>query len=253
MPRFFVRQEQIEGDIITLTGDDAHHVARSLRMAVGDAITVCDMQATEYDCRIVEFASDRLVTLKILSRERAQTEPPMRITLLQALPKGDKLDTVIQKAVECGASEIVPFESERCVARVKQDAEERKTERRQRIALEAAKQSGRSAMPVVRQTVSFERALDIAKESQVCLFCYEGDGTQPIGRILRQKLVANDRGEYPSVAVIIGSEGGFSQREAACADEAGLVRTGLGVRILRAETAPIFALSCVVCFSELMD
>lgn len=253
MPRFFVRQDQIDEDNIILTGDDAHHVARSLRMAVGDSITVCDMQATEYDCRITEFVSDRLVTLKILSSKSALTEPPMKITLFQALPKGDKLDTVIQKAVECGASEIVPFESERCVAKVKQDAEERKTERRQRIALEAAKQCGRSVMPLVRQTVSFDRALEIAKESQICLFCYEGDGTQPIGKILQQKLIENENGEYPSVAVIVGSEGGFSQEEAICADRAGLLRTGLGSRILRAETAPIFALSCVVCFSELMD
>ena len=251
MPRFFVRQERIENGIVTLTGDDAHHIARSLRMAVGESITVCDMQANEYECRIIEFEDDVAVRAEILSVSRSDTEPPLKITLFQALSKGDKLDTVIQKAVECGVWRIVPFESERCVVKVKAEAEERKTDRRRRIAAEAAKQCGRSILPDVTATVSFERALQMAGESQIGLFCYEGDGTLALGRVLEQRLVADAEGRYPDVAVVIGSEGGFSIAEAELAKSSGLLPIGLGKRILRTETAPVFALSCIVCKAEL--
>ncbi len=252
MPRFFVRQDQIENGVITLTGDDAHHIARSLRMAVGETVTVCDMQANEYTCRIAEFEDDVRVSAEILSVTRSETEPPLRITLFQALSKGDKLDTVIQKAVECGVWRIVPFESERCVVKVKADAEERKTERRRRIAAEAAKQCGRSIVPEVTPTVLFADALNMAIESKLRLFCYEGDGTQPLGRVLAERLVSDADGRYPDVAVVIGSEGGFSVDEARRAQEAGLLPIGLGKRILRTETAPVFALSCIICAAELM-
>ena len=251
MPRFFVRQERIDNGIVTLTGDDAHHIARSLRMAVGESITVCDMQANEYECRIIEFEDDVAVRAEILSVSRSDTEPPLKITLFQALSKGDKLDTVIQKAVECGVWRIVPFESERCVVKLKAEAEERKTERRRRIAAEAAKQCGRSILPDVTATVSFDRALEMAGESQIGLFCYEGDGTLALGRVLEQRLVADAEGRYPDVAVVIGSEGGFSIAEAELAKSSGLLPIGLGKRILRTETAPVFALSCIICKAEL--
>ena len=215
MPRFFVRADQVAGEEILLRGEDAHHIARSLRMAVGEEITVCDMQGNEYQCRIAEFDEDREVRVSILSLRNAENEPPCRIRLFQALPKGDKLDTVIQKAVECGAAEIVPFESERCVVRMKPEAEERKTERRCRIATEAAKQCGRSLLPVVHPTVSFERMLSMARESDLCLFCYEGDGTIPLGELLLEHPELRAGGA--SIAVIIGSEGGFSIREAQAA------------------------------------
>lgn len=251
MPRFFVRQDAVGDGRVTLSGDDAHHIARSLRMAVGESITICDMQGNEYSCRISSFEDDVRVYAEILSVSHSQTEPPCKITLLQALSKGDKLDTVIQKAVECGVYEIIPFESERCVVRVKEDSEDRKTERRGRIAEEAAKQCGRGILPRVRRTVSFEEALRLASESTVRLFCYEGDGTEPLGAVLSRELVPDGDGNFPDVAVMIGSEGGFSVCEAERARESGMMPVGLGKRILRTETAPIFALSCIVCKTEL--
>ena len=249
MPRFFIRQDQINENTVTLKGDDAHHIARSLRMAVGDEMTVCDMQGYEYKCRISGFESDTFVYADIVSTLKADTEPPCHITLFQALSKGDKLDSVIQKAVECGACRIVPFESERCVVRVKGDSEERKTERRRRIAHEAAKQCGRGVLPEVLETVSFDRALAMAKEADVLLFCYEGDGTEPLGRILAEVFAEPDR--TPSISVIVGSEGGFSIDEAERARQSGARMTGLGKRILRTETAPVFVLSCICCAAEL--
>ena len=249
MPRFFVRQNQIEDGVITVLGEDAHHIARSLRMAVGEELTVCDMHGNEYRGPIVSFEEDRAVRMRLEAQRASANEPPCLIRLFQALPKGDKMDTVIQKAVECGVGEIIPFESERCVVKSKADAEEKKTERRRRIATEAAKHCGRSVIPEVHPTVSFSRMLSMAASCDLKLFCYEGDGTRPLGGLLKEA-TANG---FSSVAVVIGSEGGFSQREVSAAIEAGLQMTGLGKRILRTETASGFVLACICCATELQN
>ena len=251
MPRFFIRQNQIEENKIRILGDDAHHISRSLRMAVGESITVCDMQGIEYDCRLVEFNEEDVVA-EIISQKASENEPTCIVKLYQALPKGDKLDTVIQKAVECGVSEITPFESERCIVRIKPEAEEKKTARRARISEEAAKQCGRSVIPEVRASVSFDEMLERASQCNVVFFCYEGDGTKPLGTLLplldEFKAI---KGVYPTVAVVVGSEGGFSLAEVEKARNKGFLLTGLGKRILRTETAPLFILSSIVCFTEL--
>lgn len=246
MPRFFVKPEQIFEDRVVIEAEDAHHIARSLRMATGESLTVCDTQGYEYDCRISSFEGDRAVYAEILEKRRSEREPSCRIRLFQALPKGDKLDTVIQKAVECGVSEIIPFESERCIVKRRADGEERKNERRARIAAEAAKQCGRSVIPAVKPTIDFCQMLESASESALCLFCYEGEGTKPLGRIL-----AEHGNGASDIAVVIGSEGGFSPEEAETAQARGMQMTGLGKRILRTETASSFVLACLVCATEL--
>ncbi len=246
MPRFFVTSSQIANGVVTIMGDDARHISRALRMAAGECITVCDMQKNEYECELFSFLPDR-VQARVLTCVRSNTEPPVRVTLYQALPKGDKFDSVIQKAVECGASRIVPFESERCVVRVKPDSEVHKTERRCRIALEAAKQCGRGVVPEVLPTVSYESMLLQASQQDLVLFCYEGDGTKPLGQLLRETRPKADA----SVAIVIGSEGGFSLREVQQANDKGFLLAGLGPRILRTETASGFALACISCMLEL--
>lgn len=250
MPRFFVRQERVSNGYISIIGEDAHHIARSLRMAAGEEITVCDMQGNEYNCKITSFDEDREVTVEILSQKSSENEPKAFITLYQALPKGDKLDTIIQKAVECGASKIVPFQSERCVVKIKNDNENKKNERRQRISAEAAKQCGRSVIPEVCNSISFKEALSAAKDNDLILFCYEGDGTTSLGSILKNSF-SNENTAPKSIAIFVGSEGGFSINEAKLAKSCGAVMTGLGKRILRTETASGFVLACLVCFLEL--
>ena len=247
MPRFFVASEQIGENEITILGADAHHISRSLRMAAGECITVMDSAGHQYQCRLRSFYEGRVVA-DILSTEKADTEGPFRITLYQALPKGDKLDSVIQKSVECGVHTVVPFESERCVVRAKPEAEEKKRERRCRIAKEAAKQCGRGVLPTVKNTVSFAEMLHLAAGADLPLFCYEGEGTVPLGRVLAEKKPQAGA----EIALIVGSEGGFSLTEAEAAVAAGCLPVGLGKRILRTETAPIFALSCISCLSELL-
>ena len=246
MPRFFIRKDQIENGKVTLLGDDAHHISRSLRMAVGEKITVSDMQKNEYECVLSEFLSDRVLA-DIISEKKCDTEPPYIAELYQALPKGDKLDTVIQKAVECGVSSITTFMSERCIAKEKGD-EENKLRRRAKIALEAAKQSGRGMIPEVKPTVSFAEMLKSASEADIKLFCYEGDGTRSMREYLgeaKNSFYIENEGTLPKISIIVGSEGGFSLAEVEKAKAAGFVPVGLGKRILRTETAPLFVLSCL--------
>ncbi len=244
MPRFFLSASNISDGFVTVTGDDAFHISRSLRMRAGEHITVCDMQKIEYDCELCEFGAD-YVRAKVISEKPSDTEPPYEIRLYQALPKSDKLDVIIQKSVESGASEIIPFESERCVARADTDIrkEEKKLERRQRIANEAAKQCGRGILPVVRTPMKYREMLASAMESELVLFFYEGDDTVPLRQFLAERFPT---GEIPkSISVIIGSEGGFSISEVDAARVAGADICGLGRRILRCETASGFALACL--------
>ncbi len=245
MPRFFVQSNQIADGVVTLFGDDAHHISRSLRMAAGEQITVCDMQKTEYECELTAFLPD-CVKAQVLSQRHSETEPFYSAHIFQALPKGEKLDSIIQKSVECGAVSLTTFESERCVVRVKAEAEDKRVERRQRIALEAAKQCGRGVVPTVASTISFSKMLQQASVCTVPLFCYEGEGTQPLSKVLKEKLTPlKDQRVSPTVSVVIGSEGGFSPEEAERAVAAGMIPVGLGKRILRTETAASFVLACL--------
>jgi len=250
MPRFFLSASNIADGIVTVKGDDAVHISRSLRMRVGEHITICDMQKIEYDCELIEFTSDAAVA-RIVSSHPSDTEPPYEIRVFQALPKSDKLDVIIQKSVESGAAVIVPFESERTVVRIDGDLrkEEKKLERRLRIALEAAKQCGRGTVPTVKLPMKFGTMLDEAKKSELTLFFYEGDGTVPLRKYLEQAYPGDKKPE--SISVIIGSEGGFSLSEVEAAKNAGCVICGLGKRILRCETAPGFALACLAYKFEL--
>lgn len=246
MPRFFVRKDQIENGKLTVLGDDAHHISRSLRMAVGEKITVCDMQRREYECVLAEFLPDRVLA-DVVSEKQSDTEPPFFAHLYQALPKGDKLDSVIQKSVECGVGAITTFNSERCIAKEKGD-EENKLRRRNKIALEAAKQSGRGTVPEVYATISFAKALEEASDADIKLFCYEGDGTVSLHGFLAEEKARLSREKtesLPKISILIGSEGGFSLAEVERAREAGFTPVGLGKRILRTETAPLFVLSCL--------
>ena len=194
MPRFFIQQNQVFENTIRLFGEDAHHIARSLRMAVGDELTVCDMQGREYECTIESFEEDREVLVRICSSRQSEREPLCRVSIFQALPKGDKLDTVIQKAVECGVDAVTPFESAHCIVRIKPEAEDKKTDRRRRIALEAAKQCGRGSIPEIFPSISFSEALSRASEADLALFCYEGEGTQPLRTVLSSYIATRPQG-----------------------------------------------------------
>lgn len=239
MPRFFVNKTQIENGALFIEGDDARHIARSLRMAVGDEITVCDGEGNEYVSSLTRIRDERC-DCKISEIRASSAEPKSKITLFMAYPKSDKLETVIQKAVELGASEIVPFESSRCIKKPKADKAAERTARLSRIAEEAAKQCERAILPKVSLPLTYSEMLKRASESELAIFCYEGKGALSLKKILE-----NTEDAPKSIAVAVGSEGGFSEEEAAAAEQAGMIIANLGPRILRCETAPDYCLSAI--------
>ena len=243
MPRFFAPSENFLENKVKITGDDAYHIARALRMAVGDGITVLDMQGREHSCRLLRIRDEECVC-EILATKEGRTESPVEITLYMGYPKGDKLEVVVQKAVELGVCRIVPFESSRCVKRPKQEKAEKQGARLARIAEEAAKQCGRSKLAEVSPPLSFKAAIEDAKKSDLALFCYEGDGTESLKSVISDKKAG-------SISIIVGCEGGFSTDEAEQAKNAGLTPVNLGPRILRCETAPTYVLSCISYVYEL--
>ncbi len=238
MPRFFVPTKDINGDKVTILGDDARHIARSLRMAVGDRLTVCDMHKSEHICRLDSIRDD-ICELTILESREGLTESTVDITLYMAYPKGDKLDTVLQKAVELGVSTFIPFESSRCIKRPSKDRIEKQLLRLTRIANEASKQCGRGALTTVRQPIAFKDVLNEAENYDLAIFCYEGDDTKSLKAILKENK------DVKSIAVVVGSEGGFSKEEAQAAKSIGFAMANLGPRILRCETAPAYALAAI--------
>lgn len=245
MPRFFVPSEGFDGKNVNITGDDAWHIARSLRMAVGESITVCDIQGNEHICTLQRITDD-LVSASVDASMRSASEMPFGVVLYQALPKGDKMDLIVQKAVEMGVYAIVPFVSERCVSRPDGAALAKKCARWQRIALEAAKQCGRGRVPTVGAPLPYAQMLSDAAKASVGCFCYEGEGTMSLRTLLTEKHASlTPREDRVDISLVIGSEGGFSEREAAAAKDAGLTLCGLGRRILRCESASGFALACI--------
>ena len=253
MPRFFVPSANFEGRQVKITGSDAWHIARALRMAVGETITVCDMHGGAHTC-VLQRISDAEVLAEITQSTDVGSEPPVRIALYQALPKGDKMDLIVQKAVEFGVCAVIPFLSERCVSRPDPVALEKKRVRWQRIALEAAKQCGRGTVPEVRGALGFTDMLNLAADASLACFCYEGDGTRSLKTVLKEaKPVVFASLDEPVLSLIIGCEGGFSAAEADAACKGGLQMCGLGRRILRCESASGFALACMSYEYELQE
>ena len=234
MPRFYI--DPPAGDFVTLTGEDARHICRSLRMAIGETLILCDGAGTDYT-GILRQADGTTATVEILSRQPSQTEPTVFIRLFQALPKGDKMEWILQKAVELGVSEVVPVLTERCISRPDEKSMDKKLARWQKIAVEAAKQCGRGRIPAVRPLVRFPEAAQMLGRMEKGLFFYEKGGL-PIKEALRS--------HAGQIGIFIGAEGGFSPEEARLAQDAGAVCASLGSRILRCETAPLAALSAIL-------
>ena len=214
MPRFFV--DSVSGNTISIRGNDAYHIGRSLRMRLGDIIT--------------------------LSAEKSENEPTVNVVLYQALPKSDKMDLIVQKAVELGVYKIVPVITARCVSRPAKSGYEKRVERYNKIALEAAKQSGRGYVPEVTNFISFEECLSELKECDESFMCYEKGGVS----LSKTGIAPVIEGEEKTIGLFIGCEGGFESHEAESCSQAGVTVVSLGPRILRCETAPLAALSVIM-------
>ncbi len=239
MPRFFTQDITEAGGCIT--GEDAKHIAKVLRMKVGDELTVCDTKGRDYDCMIEEIGAGE-VRLKVLSVAPSQSEPDVRVHLYQAMPKADKMETIIQKAVELGAASITPVMTRRCVSRPDAKSMDKKLVRYNRIALEAAKQCGRGVVPPVLPLLELPQALEQMQRTGCPILFYE-NATAPAKQVIAK---ARESGKELEIAVLIGAEGGFDEDEVALAMEHGCHILSLGKRILRCETAPLAALTILM-------
>ena len=242
MQRFFVEPYQVQEEEhrITLTGPDVNHMKNVLRMRIGEDVWISDGGQKEYHCTIEAFEEEGAV-LHILYAQEPQYELPSRIYLFQGLPKGDKMELIIQKAVELGAYSVVPVETKRCVVKLDEKKAAKKTARWQQIAESAAKQSKRLLIPEVKEPVKFSEALKLASDLDVRLIPYElAEGMDGTRRIIQSVKPGQ------SVAVFIGPEGGFEEAEVELAKEAGFQAITLGRRILRTETAGMTVLSILM-------
>ena len=237
MVRFFVAPEELEEDPILLTGENAQH-ARVLRLKAGEQALVCDGEGRECLCTVADPAAGQVV-LEVLERRSCTTEAAVEVSVYMAFPKADKLEHVIQKATELGACEIVAFPSGRCISRPDEKSLRKKLDRWQKIAASAAEQSGRGRIPRVVTLGSYREALERAAGADKALMFYENEHAVTLKMAL-------ESGQFHTVSLLTGPEGGLEEEEVEQARSAGLQVCTLGSRILRCETAPLCALSAVM-------
>lgn len=240
MARFFVNESSVQGEIITITGPDVKHISRVLRLETGDQIGVSTGNGSEFDAQIREITS-KAVICEIVAKKTESTESPIRVTLYQGLPKGEKMELIVQKSTELGVFRIVPVMCERTVVKLDQKKASDKRMRWQRVAEEAAKQSRRMIIPQVEEPVSFQAALGQMPAGTLVIMPWEEQKSGSIRQILKEK-----SGILDDIAIFIGPEGGFSQNEADLAVARGVHLVTLGPRIMRTETAGIVATAIVL-------
>lgn len=242
MQRFFVEPHQIDEGThqIHILGSDVNHISNVLRMKQGEELWISDGGKKEYRCTIEEFSPDE-VLLHIIYAQEPDYELQSRIYLFQGLPKADKMELIIQKAVELGAYEVIPVETKRCVVKLDGKKAAKKVERWKQIAESAAKQSKRMLIPNVHEVLTFKEALKYAESMDVRLIPYElAKGMQETKEILA------DIQSGQSIGIFIGPEGGFEEKEVETAISEGAKPITLGKRILRTETAGLAILSVLM-------
>lgn len=240
MQRFFVTPDQVGEDKIRIQGSDVNHMKNVLRMRPGEEVMVSDGNNLQYRCRVEDYPEGEAV-LAILEAGLVDTELPSRIYLFQGLPKQEKMELIVQKAVELGVCQVIPVQTRRCVVKLDAKKAAKKVQRWQQIAESAAKQAGRGYIPAVSEVMTFQEALAFSEALDIRLIPYElADGMEGTRKILD--------GIRPgqSVGIFIGPEGGFEKEEVSRAVEAGAMPITLGKRILRTETAGIAVLSILM-------
>lgn len=243
---FYVEHSQISEDKILITGSDVNHIRNVLRMEKGEHIVICDGNGKDYYCAISEISPSE-VTADILEINDTESELGTKIYLFQGIPKKDKMEWIVQKAVELGVYEIIPVSMKRCVAKIS-DAkkEKKKVERWQSIAESAAKQSGRGIIPKVQSVMTFDEAVAFSSQLEYSLVPYEqAEGMKEAADQIKKACT------HKSIGIFIGPEGGFDDKEIEKVLDAGFHPITLGKRILRTETAGVTMLSILMFQSEL--
>jgi len=240
MQRYFITSDQLVDNQVIMKKDDVHHIVTVMRGNVGDNVIVC-CDKKSYLTEITELNKSE-VLLKIVETKEEDVELPVFVSIAQGIIKGDKFDFVIQKGTECGAHVFLPVAMKRSVAKIEANKAAKKVERWQKIALEAARQAHRQVVPAVMEPVDVKDLVAMACEYDVCLFAYESFDAASKNRLAT---VANGLSAGQRVLVLIGPEGGIDETEVTTLETAGFQTIGLGPRILRTETAPIYVMAAL--------
>ncbi|WP_027407851.1 16S rRNA (uracil(1498)-N(3))-methyltransferase [Anoxybacteroides tepidamans] len=240
MQRYFVSSDQVIDNQIVIVGDDYHHMVRVMRMNEGDTVICCDEKGHAALCEIERISSENL-TLRIIKWVEEQRELPVRIYIAHGLPKADKFELVVQKGTELGAFSFIPLLSARSVVKWEEKKAGKKLDRWKKIAKEAAEQSQRTRIPDIYEPMTIEQLIEFAKAMDHCVVAYEEEAKQGETSVLRSILCQMKPGE--SLLVVFGPEGGFSEHEIRLLHDCGFLLCGLGPRILRTETAPLYVLA----------
>ncbi|TVP85025.1 MAG: 16S rRNA (uracil(1498)-N(3))-methyltransferase [Alkalicoccus sp.] len=247
MQRYFLDNSLFQKERALLDDESSHHALTVMRMSPGDQLIVCRMDGT---CYLSELEEEPSSAVRLLKEEAPSAELPVKVTIAQGLPKGDKLESVLQKGTELGAETFLPFRADRSIVKLDQKKAAKKESRWQKIAKEAAEQAHRQKIPAVISVQDFEQLVKRAEETAFVLIAYEEDAKQGEASALHSTLSAMEPGDR--VMVVIGPEGGLSEREVKALQKAGGISCAFGPRILRTETAPLYALSVLSYHFELL-
>ena len=236
MKHSIIERKNIKDDIALITGSEARHVGRVLRLDVGDTINLLDEKGWEYR-GVITAKKTQVIEVKVLEKYPPRKESPIKVVLGQALPKARKMDYILQKATELGVDSVIPFFSSRTVPQLDGDRKEKKGERWGKIVFEATKQCGRTGIPQVEKIVTFEEVMKKADDNSLKIILWEDEKNNRLHNVLKNLQ------QFKKIIILVGPEGGFTEKEVAVARNHGFLSVGLGSFILRTETAGIYLLS----------
>ena len=244
MPKFFVTNKCINNTEIIIKGEDINHIKNVLRKKIGDSITICNTDiSTDYLCEIKKIEEDA-IKCNILNKLENNTESNIKVTILQGLPKADKMELIIQKAVELGAYDITPLEMKRCVVKLTDKDKTKKLQRWQKIAEVASKQSGRNRIPKINEIKPIQNICNLCHEYDIVIVAYENEKENKLKYELEKLKIGQT--QNPKIAVLVGPEGGIDDSEIKLLKENGAKIVTLGNRILRTETVALSVLSIIM-------
>ena len=244
MSKFFVKENQINKEIVTIKGEDVNHIKNVLRLNIDDNIQICNIDKAEnYICGISKISNEAIECI-IFNRIESDSESNVHINIFQGLPKADKMELIIQKSVELGANEITPVEMKRCVSKIEEKSKSKKLERWQKISEVAAKQCGRDIIPKINQITTIKNICNLTSEYDIVLLAYENEERNTFKNELLK--IKDKSKEKLRIGVIIGPEGGLDIEEVRVLKENGAKVVTLGKRILRTETVAFTMISIIM-------
>lgn len=244
MPKFFINQEQVE-EKIKIIGNDVNHIKNVLREKIGNKLTICNTyDMKDYLCEIIKL-DEEYIECQIKEKIENNVESNIKVTIMQGLPKADKMELIIQKSVELGVFDITPVEMKRCVVKLNEKDKTKKIERWQKISEVAAKQCGRNIIPTMNSIINLKNVCNLLNEYDIVLIAYEKEKETTLKQVLNE-IKQGHNGKKIKIAIIIGPEGGIAPEEVEMLKENGAKTITLGKRILRTETVALNVLSVIM-------